>query len=203
MTATATPATPSTPATPAPTRTVHGAEVPVPGAYALDASHTHVGFVVRHLMIQKTRGRFPEVGGSIVVGDDPLESSVAVTIDTTGVDTGDEKRDAHLRSPDFFDVEQFPVMTYRSRQVREAGPGRWHVDGDLTIRDVTRPVALEVRFDGALVDPWGNTRAGFSASAEIDRNDFGLTWNQALEGGGVLVSRTVTIEIEAEAVLGA
>jgi polyisoprenoid-binding protein YceI len=184
-----------------PSRTVDGVEVPVPGTYEIDASHTHVGFVVRHLMLSKTRGRFPAVSGTVVIGDDPLDSSVVVSIATAGVDTGDEKRDGHLRSADFFAADEYPQITYRSRAVTELAPGRWDVDGDLTVRDVTRPVALHVTFDGGVVDPWGNTRAGFTASAEVDREQFGLTWNQVLEGGGVLVGRTVTIEIEAEAVL--
>jgi polyisoprenoid-binding protein YceI len=184
-----------------PSRTVDGVEVPVPGTYEIDPSHTHVGFVVRHLMLSKTRGRFPGVSGTLVIGDDPLDSSVAVSIATAGVDTGDAKRDGHLRSADFFAADEYPEMTYRSRRVTELAPGRWDVDGDLTVRDVTRPVVLHVTFDGGVVDPWGNTRAGFTASAEVDREQFGLTWNQVLEGGGVLVGRTATIEIEAEAVL--
>jgi polyisoprenoid-binding protein YceI len=184
-----------------PSRAVSGVDVPVPGTYEIDASHTHVGFVVRHLMLSKTRGRFPTVAGSIVIGDDPLDSSVDVSIATADVDTGDEKRDGHLRSADFFAADEHPAMTYRSRRVTEVAPGRWDVDGDLTVRGVTRPVVLHVTYDGGIVDPWGNTRAGFTASAEIERDEFGLTWNQVLEGGGVLVGRTVTIEIEAEAVL--
>lgn len=184
-------------------RTVDGREVPVAGPYAIDASHTHVGFVVRHLMLSKTRGRFPAVTGAIVIGDDPLASSVDVSIDAGAVDTGDEKRDGHLRSPDFFDTERFPAMSYRSTSVTPSGPGRFEVEGELTVRDVTRPVHLQVSFDGAVIDPWGNTRAGFTASGEIDREDFGLTWNQVLEGGGVLVGRKIAIEIEAEAVLQA
>jgi polyisoprenoid-binding protein YceI len=185
------------------TRLVDGVEAPVAGTYEVDASHTDVGFVVRHLMLSKTRGRFPGVTGTIVIGEDPLDSRVEVSIETAGVDTGDENRDQHLRSADFFDTEQHPVMTYRSRAVRPAGPGRWTVDGDLTIRDVTRPVVLDLSFEGGLTDPWGNVRAGFTASAQLDRDEFGLTWNQLLEGGGVLVSRTVSIEIEAELVRAA
>ncbi len=177
--------------------------VPLAGTYAIDASHTHVGFAVRHLMLSKTRGRFPALAGRIVIGDDPLASSVDVSIETAGVDTGDEKRDGHLRSPDFFDAEQFPAMTYHSTSVAPVAPGRFEVEGDLTVRDVTRPVRLQVTFDGAVTDPWGSTRAGFTASGEIDREDFGLTWNQALEGGGVVVGKRIAIEIEAEAVLQA
>jgi polyisoprenoid-binding protein YceI len=185
------------------TRSVDGVEVPIAGTYEIDGAHTDVGVVVRHLMLSKTRGRFPGVTGAIVIGDDPLDSRVEVSIATAGVDTGDAGRDQHLRSPDFFDAERHPVMTYRSHAVRPAGPGRWTVEGDLTIRDVTRPVVLDLSFEGGLTDPWGNVRAGFTASAQVDRDDFGLTWNQLLEGGGVLVGRTVSIEIEAELVRSA
>ena len=178
-----------------------GTEVPVPGTYELDASHTHVGFVARHLMVSKTRGSFPGVSGSIVIAEDPLASRVEVSIETAGVETGDERRDAHLRGDDFFAAERYPAMSYRSAAVHETAPGRWAVDGDLTVRDVTRPVRLDVTFEGAVVDPWGNTRIGFAATGEIDREDFGLTWNQALEGGGLLVGKKVTIDIGAEAVL--
>ena len=185
------------------TRSIDGVEVPIAGTYEIDASHTDVGFVVRHLMLSKTRGRFPGVRGTIVIGDDPLDSRVEVSIETAGVDTGDDRRDEHLRSSDFFHVEEHPVMTYRSRAVRPAGPGRWSVEGDLSIRDVTRPVELDLAFEGGLTDPWGNVRAGFTASAQVERDDFGLGWNQLLEGGGVLVGRTVSIEIEAELVRSA
>jgi polyisoprenoid-binding protein YceI len=200
MTATASPSS-SAPSTA--TRDVGGVEIPHPGTYTIDPSHTNVGFVARHMMVSKTRGRLPSVSGSVTIGDHPLESSVAVSIDTGDLDTGDGRRDAHLRSADFFEVERFPTITYRSHAVREARPGRWEVDGDLTVRDVTRPVTLEVTFEGGLVDPMGNARIGFSAAAEIDRYDFGLTWNQALEGGGLIVGRKVTLEIEVEAVADA
>jgi polyisoprenoid-binding protein YceI len=189
--------------TPEASRRIDGIELPAPGTYEIDASHTHVGFVVRHLMVSKTRGHFPVVSGTIVIGHDPLDSSVEVSIDTASVDTGDEKRDGHLRSADFFASDEHPEMSYRSRGVTRIAPGRWEVEGDLTVRDVTRPVVLHVTFEGGVVDPWGNARAGFAATAEIDRDAFGLTWNQVLEGGGVLVGRTVAIEIEAEAVLQA
>ena len=184
-------------------RTHENVEVPLPGTYAIDASHTNVGFVVRHLMVSKTRGSFPSVTGSITIGDDPLDSSVEVEIDAAGVDTGDEKRDGHLRSPDFFDVEQFPAISYRSTRVTPTVAGHFEVDGELTVRGVTKPVQLHVTFEGAVTDPWGNIRGGFAASAEIDREDFGLTWNQVLEGGGVLVGKKIAIEIETEAVLQA
>jgi polyisoprenoid-binding protein YceI len=184
----------------APTRTVDGTEVPAAGTYSLDASHSHVGFSVRHVMVSKTKGRFGDVAGTVVIADDPLESSVEVTIQAASIDTRDEKRDEHLRSGDFLDVEQFPTLVYRSRSVAPAGKGRWTVQGDLTVRGVTQPVPLEVTFEGGARDPWGGERIGFTASTELDREAFGLTWNQALETGGVLVGKTVKIDIEAEAV---
>jgi polyisoprenoid-binding protein YceI len=182
-------------------RTHEGVELPLPGTYAIDASHTNVGFVVRHLMVSKTRGSFPSVSGSITIADNPVDSSVEVSIDAAGVDTGDEKRDGHLRSPDFFDVEQFPAISYRSTRVTPVASGHFEVDGELTVRGITKPVQLQVTFEGALTDPWGNIRGGFAASAEVDREAFGLTWNQVLEGGGVIVGKKIVIEIEAEAVL--
>jgi polyisoprenoid-binding protein YceI len=183
----------------APTRKVDGTEVPAPGTYTLDASHSEVGFSVRHVMVSKTKGRFADVEGTIVIGEDPLDSSVEVTIQAASIDTRDDGRDTHLRSPDFLDVESFPTLTYVSRSVQPAGKGRWTVEGDLTVRGVTRSVPLEVSFEGGAKDPWGGDRIGFSATAELNREDFGLTWNQALETGGVLVGKTVKIEIEAEA----
>jgi polyisoprenoid-binding protein YceI len=189
--------------TSAPLRIVDGDEVPAAGTYTIDASHSEVGFSVRHLMVSKTRGRFSDMSGTVAIADDPLASAVEVTIGTASIDTRDEQRDGHLRSPDFFDVERYPAMTYRSTRVIPAGKGRWLVEGDLTLHGVTRNVPLEVTFEGAATDPWGGLRAGFSARTELDREDFGLTWNQALETGGVVVGKKVTIEIEAEAVLQA
>jgi polyisoprenoid-binding protein YceI len=186
--------------TTAPIRTVDGTEVPLAATYALDASHSHVGFSVRHVMVSKTKGRFAEVEGTIVIADDPLQSSVDVTIQAASIDTRDHGRDEHLRAADFLDVEAHPTLTYRSRSVSPAGKGRWTVDGDLTVKGVTRSVPLEVTFEGGARDPWGGERIGFTASTEIDREAFGLTWNQALETGGVLVGKAVKIEIEAEAV---
>jgi len=181
-------------------RTVGGSEVPAAGTYALDASHSQVGFAVRHLMVSKTRGRFSDFAGNVEIGENPLESSVAVTIQAASIDTRDEQRDGHLRSGDFFDAEAWPTLTYQSRSVRQVGDGRYTVDGDLTIKGVTQPVPLELTFEGGATDPWGGVRIGFSAKAELDREAFGLSWNQALETGGVLVGKKVTIEIEAEAV---
>lgn len=182
------------------TRNVDGREVPAPGVYALDPSHTHVGFSVRHLMVSKTKGRFTDVAGSITIAEDPLASSVEVEIQTESVDTRDETRDGHLRSADFFDADVFPTITYRSTKVTPAGRGTWTVEGDLTVRGVTRSVPLEVSFEGGAKDPWGGARIGFTVRTELDREAFGLTWNQTLETGGVLVGKQVKLDIEAEAI---
>jgi len=181
------------------TRTVAGHEVPEAGTYALDVSHSSVGFSVRHVMVSKTRGRFADFSGAITIGEDPVESSVEVEIQMASVDTRDEARDGHLQSPDFFDTEQFPTMTYRSTRVTPQG-SRWLVEGELTVKGITKQVPLEVEFEGGAKDPWGGTRIGFTAHTEINREDFGLTWNQALETGGVLVGKQVKIDLEVEAV---
>jgi polyisoprenoid-binding protein YceI len=182
-------------------RTVDGHEVPPAGNYAIDESHTTIGFSARHLVVAKTRGRFASFRGNVVIGEDPFDSHVDVEIDVDSVDSRDDARDSHLRSADFFDAEHFPTVTFHGNGVRPGDHGRYVVDGELTVRGATRPVALTVEFHGAVADPWGGTRAGFSATTEVNREDFGLTWNQALEGGGVLVGKTVAIEIEAELVL--
>jgi polyisoprenoid-binding protein YceI len=158
-----------------------------------------VGFKVKHLGLAKTRGRFGTLQGAVQVGERPEDSSVAVTIDAASIDSNDEKRDAHLRSADFFDVENHPSLTYRSTGVSGQGE-QWKVDGELTIAGVTKPVALDVAFDGVAVDPMGGSRAGFTATAVVNREDFGLTWNAALETGGFLVGKTVTIELDVELV---
>jgi polyisoprenoid-binding protein YceI len=187
--------------TPAPlTRTVDGLEVPVAGTYALDGSHSSVGFSVRHLMVSKTKGRFNDFQGTVTIAEDPLASSVEVEIQVASVDTRDEARDGHLRSPDFFDADTYPTISYRSTEVTPAGHGRWTVQGELTVRGTTHVVPLEVSFEGGARDPWGGARIGFAAHAELDREAFGLSWNQALETGGVLVGKQVKIDIEAEAV---
>ena len=181
-------------------RLVEGEQVPAAGTYALDPSHSHVGFAIRHLMVSKVRGRFSDFAGTVEIAENPLESKVSVTIQTASADTRDENRDAHLRSEDFFDSENWPTMTYRSRSVRPTGKGRYIVDGDLTIKDVTAAVPLEVTFEGGGADPWGGVRIGFSATAELDREAFEINWNSPLDGGGFVLGKKVSIEIEAEAV---
>ena len=186
--------------TPAATRDVNGITLPTTGTFALDRSHTQVGFVARHLMVSKVRGRFTDFEGTIIVADDPSASSVEVTIQAASVNTNDENRDNHVRNIDFLSVEEFPTLSFRSTKVELKPRGDWKVYGDLTVRGVTRPVVLDVEFEGVIQDPWGNQRLGFTASGEIDRNDFGVSFNAALETGGFVVSPKVKLEIEAEAV---
>jgi len=184
-----------------PPRTVDGVEVPLAGTYQLDLAHSSVAFSVRHLMVSKTKGRFADFTGTVVIGEDPLDSSVEVEIQAASIDTRDVTRDGHLRSGDFFDVETHPTLTYRSTKVTPGAKGTWAVEGELTVGGVTQPVPLVVSFEGGAVDPQGSPRIGFEAHTELDREAFGLTWNQALETGGVLVGKVVKIDIEAEGVL--
>lgn len=181
-------------------RSLDEVEIPVAGTWEIDPSHSVVGFSVRHLMVAKVRGRFGSFAGTLDIAERPEDSSVAVTIDTASIDTRDEKRDAHLRSPDFFDAEQYPTLSFRSSGFLQTGATSFELPGELTIRGVARPVTLAVDYEGLTPDPWGNTRAVFSAKTEIDREDWGLTWNMALESGGVLVGKSVKIELEIEAV---
>jgi polyisoprenoid-binding protein YceI len=180
-------------------RVVDGRQVPEVGTWEIDPSHQSFEFVARHLMA-KVRGKFSGVSGVATTAEQPQDSTFEVEIDASTVDTGDETRDGHLRSNDFFGVEEHPTISFRSTGVRPGdGENEWKVDGDLTIRGVTRPVTVDVEFLGAAVDPWGNQRIGFSGVVpEVNREDWGLTWNAALETGGVLLSRSVRLEIEAE-----
>ena len=171
-----------------------------PGVFDVDRVHTSIGFVARHLMVAKVRGYFTDFSGSIVIADDPLLSAAAATISTSSINTASERRDGHLRSADFFDCDQHPAMTFRSTTVLPHDSHAYTVLGDLTIKGQARPVELEVEFNGQVIDPWGNQRIAVSATAEIDRRDFGLTWNVPLAGGGLMVGNTIRIEIDAEAV---
>ena len=182
------------------TRPFEGVNVPTAGTFTIDPSHTTVGFVARHLMVSKVRGGFSGVTGEITVAEDPTASSVTATIDATTIDTGQDDRDAHLKGADFLDVEKFPTLSFRSNRIESVDGNTFTLVGDLTIKDVTREVALEVEYEGVAVNPWGKEVIGFTARTEIDREDFGITWNMALETGGVLVGKKVTIEIEAEAI---
>lgn len=181
------------------TRTLAGVELPAAGTWTVDTGHSSVNFKVKHLGLAKTRGRFAAFEGTVEVGIDPADTRVDVTIDAASVETHEPKRDEHLRGADFFDVASHPHITFRSTGVRGAG-SEWVLDGDLTVAGVTRPVTLEVEYDGVAGDPWGGSRAGFTARGQLNREDFGLTWNAALETGGFLVGKTVTIELDVELV---
>ncbi|HVZ76346.1 MAG TPA: YceI family protein [Gemmatimonadaceae bacterium] len=169
--------------------------------WQIDASHTLVEFAVKHMMIATVKGRFATVSGSVTTqGEDPKTAIVDVTIDAASIDTREDKRDAHLRSADFFNVEQFPTLTFKSKRVDAHADGALRVIGDLTIKDVTREVTLDAEFAGQGKDPWGGFRVGYSATTKIKRSDFGLTWNVALEAGGVLVGDEIKISLEVELV---
>ncbi len=191
--------TATAPAAPA-NRTWEGVEIPVAGTYGFDLSHSRVGFVVRHLMVSKVRGQFGQFEGTVVVAENPTDSKVEVAIDAASIDTRDETRDNHLRSADFFEADSNPKLTFASTAVRHVKGNDFEVDGDLTIHGTTKPVTLKVELEGVLTDPWGMSRAGFTASTELDREEWGLTYNQALEAGGVVIGKKITIEIEAEIV---
>jgi polyisoprenoid-binding protein YceI len=180
------------------TRHWNGVTLPEAGTFTIDPAHTNVGFVARHMVFTRVRGQFPEVEGTVILAEDPRQSTVDVTIGTATVTTGAADRDRHLRSADFFDVENHPEMTFRSSNIRHLLGPEFLVTGDLTIRGVARPVELAVTVEGAGVDPWGRQVAGISARAEVDRELWGLTWNTALETGGVLVGRTVVLELEVQ-----
>jgi len=176
-------------------------EIPgyVAGTWDMDPVHSHIGFVARHLMVSKVRGRFTRFDVQIVTADNPLESTVTVSIETGSVDTGTEQRDEDLRSERFLDTANYPLITFRSTGITPAGD-KFKMTGDLNIRGVTKPVTLDMEVNGFGPDPFGGTRAGFSATTEINRNDFGVSFNAPIPGG-VMVSEKVGIEIEAEAVL--
>lgn len=172
----------------------------VEGSWTIDPAHSNVEFSVRHMMVSKVRGHFSRFSGSVVTAPDPLASSVTAEVDLTSIDTGNEQRDGHVRSADFFDAEENRTMTYRSTGVRRDGDD-FVLDGELTLKGVTRPVPLKLELNGFGPDAWGGTRAGFSATGEINRRDFGVNWNAAVEGGGVVVADKVSIQLEIEAVL--
>ena len=165
------------------------------GTWTLDPSHSEVQFSVRHMMISKVRGTFGVKSATLTAPENPLEATVEATVDVASVDTKDEGRDNHLRSADFFDTETYPTMEFRSTGVRIEN-GDFLVDGDLTIKGITKPVTFDFDFGGFGTDPWGNYKAGVTAKTVINREDFGLTWNAALETGGVLVGKDVTIELD-------
>jgi polyisoprenoid-binding protein YceI len=177
-------------------------EIPgfVAGTWTIDPVHSEVSFVVRHMMVSKVRGRFDRFEGTITTAEDPLDSSVTATVDLSSVNTGHPDRDNHIRSADFFEVESHPTMTFQSTGVRPDGD-YFLLDGNLTIRGTTRPVTFRLEFNGIGPDAYGGTRAGFSATGEINRNDWGVSYNGPIPGGGVAVSEKVTINLEVEGVL--
>ena len=172
----------------------------VVGTWDIDASHSTVGFSVRHMMVSKVRGYFREFSGELVTAADPSQSSVTATIDMDSIDTRQEQRDAHIKSADFFDVGNHTVMTFRSTGVRAEGED-WHVDGELTLKGITKPVTLELELNGFGPDAYGGTRAGFSAKTVISRSVFGVDIAMPMDGGGVVVGDKINVELEIEAVL--
>ena len=184
-------------------RTVDGVEYPAVGTYDIDVSHTRLGFAVRHMAVSKVRGGFKDFSGTLELAENPVDSKVNVTIQAVSVDTSDENRDNHLRTNDFFDIENHPTWTFVSTAIRPRTATEWDVDGDLTIRGVTNQVTLDATLEGVVKDPYGNHRVGFSATTSIIRDDFGVSFNGALEAGGVIVSKKVDIDLEIEATLRA
>ena len=171
------------------------------GTYTIDPAHSRVGFVARHAMVTKVRGSFDEFEGSgYFDAENPGNSKLELVIKAASVDTRNADRDAHLRSNDFFDMGTYPEITFASTSVEHTGDVRYRVTGDLTIKGVTRPVAVDFEYTGAAVDPYGNQRIGFEGTTSVNRKDWGVTWNAALEAGGVLVSENVTLEFEVSAI---
>ena len=167
------------------------------GTWTVDPSHSELSFSVRHLMVAKVRGKFADFTGAVQVGAPATDSTVTATVHLASVDTGSADRDAHLKGPDFFDTEKDPEMTFVSTSVTDGA-----LVGNLTIKGVTKPVTFDIEFNGVAADPWGNTKAGFEAETEINRTDWGLTWNAAIEGGGVLVAEKVKITLDIELLKG-
>ena len=168
--------------------------------WTIDASHSSIHFIARHMVITKVRGSFKSFKGALELDDaDMTKSKIDVTIDAASIDTAEEKRDAHLKSADFFDVEKFPTLTFKSKSITKKGDA-YEVLGDLTIHGVTKEVVLATQFEGKGKDPWGGERVAFEAKTKVDREDFGLKWNQVLEAGGLLVSNKIDIELEVQAI---
>jgi polyisoprenoid-binding protein YceI len=173
-------------------------------SWNLDTVHSGINFTVRHMVVSKVRGRFAKFSGSVALDEGDLTRSVVeATIDASSIDTGTAQRDDHLRSADFFDVEHFPQIRFRGTKIEKVAGENYRLTGELTIRDVTRPIALDVEYGGRGKDPWGNERVGFTAKGALDRRDFGLQWNQVLETGGFLLSDRIDIELEVQAVRAA
>jgi polyisoprenoid-binding protein YceI len=174
----------------------------VAGTWTIDPVHSEIGFSVRHMMVSKVRGKFKTFSGELVTGENPLDSSVTAEIDLASIETGAEQRDDHIRSADFFEVETYPTMTYRSTGVRADGDD-YVVDGELTLKGVTKQVPLTLELNGFGPDPYGGTRAGFTATTEVNRRDFNVNFSAPMQNGGMVVADKVTIHLEIEAVLKA
>ncbi|MER6916173.1 YceI family protein [Streptomyces sp. NPDC000594] len=197
-------ATATLPATGATAAPVDPALAALTGDYAIDPAHSSIGFTVRHAMVTNVRGSFADHEGVLKLnGAEPAASSASIDVRIDSIDTGIADRDAHLRSGDFFDTAQFPLMAFRSTGAEQLGGDRYRVTGDLTIKDVTRPLAIDLEFNGAATDVYGNERVGFEGSAEILRSEWGLTWNAALETGGVMVSDKVKLTFDISAIKSA
>ena len=184
--------------------TATGDPATLTGTYTIDPSHSRMGFVARHAMVTKVRGSFNEFEGSgHFDAEDPSRSHLQLTIQAASIDTRNADRDAHLRSNDFFDMETYPTITFVSTGVTRTGDGAYRVTGDLTIKGVSRPITVELEYTGTAVDPFGNQRIGFEGTTTVNRKDWGVNWNAALEAGGVLVSEKVTLEFDVSAIRSA
>ena len=182
-------------------RIVDGNLVPVPGTWEFDPGHTEVGFEGRHLVVTRVRGRFNKFVGRLIVAAKPEESVAELVIDAASVESGFKDRDEHLRSPDWFDVERHPTITFRSGRLSHATGSHWKAEGELTLKGITRPVELDVEFSGAVNDPWGNSKIGATVTGKVDRHQFDLLWNLPLGAGGVVAARSVQLTVNVEAVL--
>ncbi len=182
------------------TGTMKDTRTPSVGTWVIDPTHSDLKIIARHLMVTKVRGTFDDLSGTIVVAEDPTQSTVEVVANAASVTTGTTDRDNHLRSPDFLDAENHPEIVFKSTSVTPNND-RWRLTGDLTVRGVTKPVAFTLTFEGEAKDPYGNTKAAFTAVGDIDREMWGLTWNVPLEGGGVLVSKSLRVEFDVQAAL--
>ena len=191
----------ATVSTDAAVREIDGVRLPRAGDWVIDPAHTSIEAVARHMVITKVRGRFEEFSGTIHIDEEPTRSWAEIAIKAASINTNAPDRDAHLRSPDFLNADEYPELTFRSTKLSHRGGDRYEVVGDLTIRGVTRPVTLDVESGGVATDPFGQTKVLFSASTMLERESWGMNWNQALEAGGVLVSKSLDIEIEVQAVL--
>jgi polyisoprenoid-binding protein YceI len=182
-------------------RIVDGRLVPVPGIWEFDPGHTEVSFEGRHLTVTRVRGRFRRFSGRLIVAEVPEASIAELAIEASSIDSGFKDRDEHLESDDWFDAERYPTIIFRSRGISHVSGNRWQAGGELTIKDISRPIDVQIEFAGAVSDPWGNPKIGAAVRAEVDREAWGLDWNMPLNAGGFVVGRTVQLIVDVEAVL--